>query len=78
MQHQEIIVQQPCPPPNGTQVLHDFQLLPQQHVLDATLNYDQTTTLALLLGSVLLFCLTFIIFVCNCRGACRKRRSRRY
>ncbi|TDG48167.1 hypothetical protein AWZ03_005342 [Drosophila navojoa] len=78
VQHQEIIVQQPCPPPNGTQVLHDFQLLPQQHVLDATPNYDQTTTLALVLGSVLLFCLTFAIFVCNCRGACRKRRSRRY
>lgn len=78
VQHQEIIVQQPCPPPNGTQVLLDFQLLPEQHVLDPTASYDQTTSLALVLASVLIFCLTFFIFVCNCRGAFRKRRSRRY
>ncbi|XP_026851165.1 ATP-binding cassette sub-family G member 8 isoform X1 [Drosophila persimilis] len=76
VQHQEIIVQQPCPPPNGTQVLVDFELLPQQHVLDPTLTYDQTTSVALVLGSVLIFCFTFIVFLCNCRSACRKQRSR--
>ncbi|XP_030371578.1 ATP-binding cassette sub-family G member 8 [Scaptodrosophila lebanonensis] len=78
VQHQEIIVQQPCPPPNGTQVLVDFQLLPQQHVLDPTFSYDQTTSVALVLASVLIFFLTFCVFVCNCRGVCRKQRSRRY
>ncbi|EDW84740.1 uncharacterized protein Dwil_GK14275 [Drosophila willistoni] len=76
VQHQEIIVQQPCPPPNGTQVLVDFQLLPQQHVLDPTHNYDQTTSMALVLASVLVFCLTFIVFVCNCRRACRSANRR--
>ncbi|XP_033162111.1 ATP-binding cassette sub-family G member 8 isoform X2 [Drosophila mauritiana] len=76
VQHQEIIVQQPCPPPNGTQVLVDFELLPQQHVLDPTPTYDQTTSVALVLGSVIVFCVTFIVFLCNCRGACRRKRSR--
>ncbi|KAH8375026.1 ATP-binding cassette sub-family G member 8 [Drosophila serrata] len=76
VQHQEIIVQQPCPPPNGTQVLVDFELLPQQHVLDPTPSYDQTTSMALVLASVLVFFVTFIVFLCNCRGACRKQRSR--
>ncbi|XP_017086801.2 uncharacterized protein [Drosophila bipectinata] len=76
VQHQEIIVQQPCPPPNGTQVLVDFELLPQQHILDPMSSYDQTTTMALVLASVVVFFVTFIVFLCNCRGACRKQRSR--
>lgn len=76
VQHQEIIVQQPCPPPNGTQVLVDFELLPQQHILDPTSSYDQTTTMALVLASVIVFFVTFVVFLCNCRGACRKQRSR--
>ncbi|XP_017482849.1 PREDICTED: ATP-binding cassette sub-family G member 8 [Rhagoletis zephyria] len=76
VQHQEIIVQQPCPPPNGTQVLVDFQLLPRNHILDPTDSFEQTTTLALVLASVILFIVTFFIFVCNCRNTFRKKHKR--
>jgi len=76
VQHQEIIVQQPCPPPNGTEVLVDFQLIPQYHVLDSSSSFDQTTTLALVLTSIILFFLTFILFVCNCsKTLCKKRKK---
>ncbi|XP_061391225.1 uncharacterized protein LOC133326610 [Musca vetustissima] len=76
VQHQEIIVQQPCPPPNGTQVLVDFQLLPQDHKLDPTFTYDQTTTVALVLASIVIFVVTFLAFVCNCRNLfCKKTKK---
>lgn len=76
MQHQEIIVQQPCPPPNGTQVLVDYQLLPQDHKLDPTDTYDQTTTIALLIASLFIFFVTFLVFVCNCRNIfCKKQKK---
>ncbi|XP_037954188.1 ATP-binding cassette sub-family G member 8-like [Teleopsis dalmanni] len=76
VQHQEIIVQQTCPPPDGAAVLTDFLLLPNQHILDPTPTYDQTTTLALVLGSVILFVATFLVFVCNCSRTFRKKQKR--
>ncbi|KAI8130611.1 ATP-binding cassette sub-family G member 8 [Lucilia cuprina] len=76
VQHQEIIVQQPCPPPNGTQVLVDYHLLPQDHKLDPTETYDQTTTIALVVASVVIFFVTFCVFVCNCRNIfCKKQKK---
>uniref|UniRef100_A0A1I8NRM9 ABC transporter domain-containing protein n=1 Tax=Stomoxys calcitrans TaxID=35570 RepID=A0A1I8NRM9_STOCA len=78
VQHQEIIVQQPCPPPNGTQVLVDFQLLPQDHKLDPTFTYDQTTSLALALTSIIIFFVTFFVFVCNCRQMFCKKQKKTY
>ncbi|TMW46795.1 hypothetical protein DOY81_008118, partial [Sarcophaga bullata] len=78
VQHQEIIVQQPCPPPNGTQVLVDYQLLPQDHKLDPTDTYDQTTSIALVIASLVLFFITFIVFVCNCRNVFCKKQKRTF
>ncbi|XP_055904033.1 ATP-binding cassette sub-family G member 8 isoform X1 [Eupeodes corollae] len=77
VQHQEIIVQQPCPTPNGTQVLVDFQLLPQNHVLDPS-NMEETTFIALILSSVILFVFTFIIFSVNCRRIFKRGPRKTY
>lgn len=74
VQHQEIIVQQPCPPPNGTYVLADNLLLPADHVLDATDNAGATLT-ALIITSVLCFMRIFTLFVANTRRFFAARRK---
>lgn len=66
VQHQEIIVQQPCPVPNGTHVLADFRLLPKDHLFDP-LNYERATVLGLVVAAVALFILACLAFVANCR-----------
>ncbi|KXJ80123.1 hypothetical protein RP20_CCG026446 [Aedes albopictus] len=76
VQHQEIIVQQPCPPPNGTAVLVDHLLLPQDHVLDPTDMYS-STVLGLLLTCIVFFALSMFVFLTNCRNVCRSRVDRR-
>ncbi|XP_037923929.1 ABC transporter G family member 4 isoform X1 [Hermetia illucens] len=74
IQRYEIIVQQPCPVPNGTLVLADFKLLPQDHILD-THDMVESSVIALVLGAVILFMLTFIVFVFNCRRIFKKEKK---
>ncbi|XP_055625896.1 ATP-binding cassette sub-family G member 8 isoform X1 [Toxorhynchites rutilus septentrionalis] len=76
VQHQEIIVQQPCPPPNGTAVLTDHRLLARDHVLDPSDMYS-STVLGLLLTCIVFFALTMIIFLANCQSIFRRRMDRR-
>ncbi|XP_059619535.1 ATP-binding cassette sub-family G member 8 isoform X1 [Phlebotomus argentipes] len=75
VQHQEIIVQQPCPPPNGTQILADHLLLPRNHVLDPQ-DMQESTLIALIVAACLLFLLAFMAFSVNTwRLFSRKKRS---
>uniref|UniRef100_A0A8D8KX18 ABC transporter G family member 7 n=1 Tax=Culex pipiens TaxID=7175 RepID=A0A8D8KX18_CULPI len=76
VQHQEIIVQQPCPPPNGTAVLVDHQLLARDHVLDPSDMYS-STVLGLLITCILFFALTMVVFLANCQHLFRRRVDRR-
>ncbi|GAB0093647.1 ATP-binding cassette sub-family G member 8 [Sergentomyia squamirostris] len=64
VQHQEIIVQQPCPPPNGTQILADHLLLPRDHVLN-TQDMHEATLIGLVAAACLLFLLAFVAFSVN-------------
>ena len=66
MQHQEIIVQQPCPTPNGTHALAELLLLSKDHVLDHE-NIETVTVTALVLATLSLFILTYIVFLTNIR-----------
>uniref|UniRef100_A0A2C9GQ68 Uncharacterized protein n=1 Tax=Anopheles arabiensis TaxID=7173 RepID=A0A2C9GQ68_ANOAR len=76
VQYTEIIVQQPCPPPNGTFVLADHQLLPRDHVLDAADMYT-STVLGLLLTCIVFFALTMFVFLLNCQSLMRKKSTGR-
>ncbi|XP_053687046.1 ATP-binding cassette sub-family G member 8 isoform X1 [Sabethes cyaneus] len=76
VQHQEIIVQQPCPPPNGTAVLVDHLLLARDHVLDPSDMYS-STVLGLLLTCIVFFALTMIVFLIKCQHLFRRRTDRR-
>lgn len=66
VQHQEIIVQHPCPTPNGTSVLADYLLLQQDHILDP-LNAEVSTVIALAAASLAFFILTCFVFIANIR-----------
>lgn len=69
-------MQQPCPPPNGTFVLADHQLLPRDHVLDAADMYT-STVLGLLLTCIVFFALTMFVFLLNCQSLMRKKSTGR-
>lgn len=69
-------MQQPCPPPNGTAVLVDYQLLARDHVLDPTDMYS-STVLGLLITCILFFALTMVVFLANCQHLFRRRVDRR-
>lgn len=66
IQHQEIIVQQPCPVPNGTQVLADHFFLKQNHIIDPN-NPELSTLIGLVLVSLIFFVLTTFVFITNFR-----------
>lgn len=74
VQHQEIIIQQPCKI-NGTSVLADFQLLPKYHILDPSDIY-RSTLIGLTVAAVSLFALTVIVFLLN-TGKMFKSKSKR-
>ncbi|XP_050303441.1 ATP-binding cassette sub-family G member 8 isoform X2 [Anthonomus grandis grandis] len=70
VQHQDIIVQLPCPPPNGTQVLFNYGYLSSQH-----LTYDYgNAPLAMVVFYLVFFVLACVGFMCNC-GRNRKQKS---
>lgn len=66
IQHQEIIVQQPCPVPNGTHFLADHALLKQNHIIDPN-NPEISTVIGLVLASLIFFILTTFVFITNFR-----------
>lgn len=61
IQHQDIIVQLPCPVPNGTQILYNYGYLDSQNNV---MNYDNTP-LALAIFYIAFFFLTIFAFVVN-------------
>lgn len=74
VQRQEIIVQHPCPVPNGTKVLVDHWLLRENHILDAK-DPESFTIIALAVTTLILFVLTCFVFIVNVRKLFRKRSS---
>lgn len=76
IQHQEIIVKDTCPPPNGTAILAEFKLLPEDHVIDPSAIFASTSA-ALIFACVSVFVLTFLVFLANCqKGFIRKSKKR--
>lgn len=76
MQRQEIIVQHPCPVPNGTKVLAEHWLLLENHILDAN-EPESFTLIALVVSLIALFLLTCFVFITNIRRMFQKRSLRR-
>jgi len=72
VQRQEIIIQHPCPIPNGTKVLADHWLLRENHILDAK-EPESFTIIALVVTSVAIFLLTCVVFISNIRRLFQKR-----
>lgn len=66
VQHQDIIVQLPCPPPNGTQVLSYYGYLDTQHIFNV---YDNHITALLIF-----YCVCFVL-VCFGYIFIRKRHK---
>lgn len=75
VQHQEIIIQQPCKI-NGTSVLADFQLLPKNHILDPSDIY-RSTLIGLIVAAITLFALTVIVFLLNTGKMFKSKNKRR-
>lgn len=75
VQYTEIIVQQPCPPPNGTFFLADHHLLQRDHILDTGDMYT-STVLGLLITCIIFFALTMFVFLVNCQSLLRKKNPR--
>ncbi|XP_045475615.1 ATP-binding cassette sub-family G member 8 [Harmonia axyridis] len=71
IQHQDIIVQLPCPVPNGTQILHNYGFLDSQKEV---INYENTP-LALTIFYIACFVLTIFAFVVNF-GSSKKNKQR--
>ncbi|XP_060528017.1 ATP-binding cassette sub-family G member 8 isoform X2 [Cylas formicarius] len=63
IQHQDIIVQLPCPPPNGTQVLFNYGYLSSQNQV---FDYGNVP-IAMLVFYVVVFAVTCLAFVTNIR-----------
>ncbi|KAL1512896.1 hypothetical protein ABEB36_002400 [Hypothenemus hampei] len=62
VQHQDIIVQLPCPPPNGTQVLFNYGFLQAQNQI---FDYGNVP-LAMCVFYVICFVVACMGFMCNC------------
>lgn len=72
-------MQHPCPTPNGTAILADYQLLGQDHVLllgGAADDIEATVVVALAATCVLAFVLTVFAFVTNVRRLYRRTEHR--
>lgn len=72
-------MQHPCPTPNGTAILADLQLLPQDHVLQlggAADDIEASVVIALCATCVTAFVLTVFAFVSNVRRLYGKRKER--
>lgn len=74
VQHQEIIVQQACPMPNGTSFLADFRLLSSDHVLNPSDIYS-STLIALFFSIAMLSIFSVIIFFINTKNAFKKSKK---
>lgn len=74
VQHQEIIVQQPCPLLNGTSVLADFHLLPSDHILNPSDIYG-STLIALIFSIAMLFIFSVTIFMFNTKKFLKKSKK---
>ncbi|KAG5872247.1 hypothetical protein JTB14_008805 [Gonioctena quinquepunctata] len=70
IQHQDIIVQLPCPPANGTNNLRNFGFLKTDHLVP-----DYNSPVALIVFFVIFFVIACVAFVVNCCG--RKESSKR-
>ncbi|KAH1012300.1 hypothetical protein HUJ05_011481 [Dendroctonus ponderosae] len=70
VQHQDIIVQLPCPSPNGTQVLFNYGYLPSQNQV---FDYG-SAPLALLVFYLICIVIACLGFLCNC-GRSRQKRA---
>ncbi|CAG9773060.1 unnamed protein product [Ceutorhynchus assimilis] len=69
VQHQDIIVQLPCPPPNGTQVLFNYGYLTFQHEV---FDYGNIS-IAMLVFYLIFFVVACCGFLCNCGRTKSKR-----
>ncbi|XP_018335601.1 ATP-binding cassette sub-family G member 8 [Agrilus planipennis] len=72
VQRQDIIVQLPCPPPNGTQVLFNYGYLPNDKLL---YNYGGYEVVAMVVFYAALFLAACFAFVIGCR---RKKSGHRF
>ncbi|XP_031632240.1 ATP-binding cassette sub-family G member 8 [Contarinia nasturtii] len=75
VQRQEIIVQHPCPIPNGTKVLADHWLLRENHILDSK-DPESFTIIALSITWFVIFVLTCLVFITNVRKLFQKKSSK--
>lgn len=74
MQHQDIIVQLPCPPPNGTQVLANFGFLTSEgHFF----NYG-SPPIAMIVFYIACFAVVCIAFMLNCKRKANFRDWKRH
>ncbi|KAF5298110.1 hypothetical protein FQA39_LY02534 [Lamprigera yunnana] len=62
VQHQDIIVQLPCPPPNGTQVLYNFGY----YIKDTQFHHYDNIALALIIFYLICFVMSICAFIMNC------------
>ena len=73
LHRQDIIVQAPCPPPNGTQVLSNFGYLTSQNVLQ---DYDGSAPVAMAVFLAVFFLIVCLAFVANFRRKKLKRGNK--
>lgn len=72
VQHQEIIVQLPCPPPNGTNALKNFGFLKSDNLV---FDYDNAP-LAMLIFYIVFFIATCFLFVINYKKSRYKQKGK--
>lgn len=61
--YQDIIVQSPCPPPNGTQVLSNYDYLRSDHIWE---NREDSFLIALAIFYAVFAVIAIIAFVVDC------------
>lgn len=71
IQHQDIIVQLPCPPPNGTQILANYGYLTSSNEFH---NYG-STPIALIVFYCVFFVLGCVLFAVNSYRTANKRKG---
>lgn len=75
VQKQEIIVQHPCPVPDGQKVLVSHWLHLDNHILNKN-DPESFTIIALAMAWFVLFVLTCLVFIINIRKLFRKKSSK--
>lgn len=75
VQKQEIIVQHPCPVPDGGKILVSHWLHRDNHVLNKS-DPESYTIIALMMAWFVIFILTCLVFIINIRKLFRKKSSK--